>query len=258
MANGDWYYAQGGQQQGPVPLETLRQMYAAGQVQPGDLVWTSGMPNWLAASSVPALTAAPAAPGMPAPQQPYGTPQYGAQQYGSPQYPGSYFPGQGAVGYYTPTREVVYAGFWMRFAAQFIDGLILMVPYFLIAVALMFALGIQDEIMNPQPNAQPSAGRIVFELSNWVVWLLMNWLYSALQESSRHMATVGKRALGIVVTDMNGNRISFGRASGRFFGEILSGCICYIGYIMAGFTERKQALHDMLAGTLVIRKPDAA
>lgn len=255
MANGDWYYAQNNQQQGPVPLETLRQMYAGGQLQGTDLVWTSGMPNWLAASSVPALTAAPVAAPQP---NPYGAPQFGAQPYGAPQYPGGYFPSPGGIGYYTPTREVIYAGFWMRFAAAFIDGLILAVPNLVIAVGLMFALGIQDEIMNPQPGAQPSGERVVFELGNWAVWLVLGWLYYSLQESGPKMATVGKRALGIIVTDMNGNRISFARASGRFFAEILSGCICYIGFIMAGFTERKQALHDMLASTLVIRKPDGA
>ena len=61
-------------------------------------------------------------------------------------------------------------------------------------------------------------------------------------------------ALGLQVTDLEGRRISFGRASGRFFGKIISAMILYIGFMMAGFTEKKQALHDMIAGTLVIRK----
>ncbi|MCI0556277.1 MAG: RDD family protein, partial [Anaerolineae bacterium] len=63
-----------------------------------------------------------------------------------------------------------------------------------------------------------------------------------------------KMALGIVVTDMNGNRISFGRATGRYFGKILSGLIIYIGYIMVAFTEKKQGLHDMMASCLVLNK----
>ncbi len=73
-------------------------------------------------------------------------------------------------------------------------------------------------------------------------------------ESSSKQATLGKMALGIIVTDVNGERIGFGRATGRFFGKIVSGMIFYIGYIMAGFTDRKQALHDMMAGTLVVNK----
>jgi uncharacterized RDD family membrane protein YckC len=73
-------------------------------------------------------------------------------------------------------------------------------------------------------------------------------------ESSSKQATLGKLALGIVVTDLNGNRISFGRATGRYFGKIVSGMIFAIGYIMAGFTEKKQALHDMIASCLVVLK----
>jgi uncharacterized RDD family membrane protein YckC len=80
------------------------------------------------------------------------------------------------------------------------------------------------------------------------------WLYFAMMESSNKMATLGKMAIGIKVTDLNGNRISFGRATGRYFAKILSGMILMIGYIMAGFTEKKQALHDMIASCLVVMK----
>jgi len=83
---------------------------------------------------------------------------------------------------------------------------------------------------------------------------VLNWLYYALLESSAWQATLGKKALGLEVTDMQGMRISFGRATGRFFAKIISSIILFIGFIMAGFTEKKQALHDMIAGTLVIRK----
>jgi uncharacterized RDD family membrane protein YckC len=82
----------------------------------------------------------------------------------------------------------------------------------------------------------------------------LNRLYYALLESSTWQGTLGKRALGLEVTDLEGRRISFGRATGRFFAKIISALILWIGFIMAGFTEKKQALHDMIAGTLVIRK----
>jgi len=81
------------------------------------------------------------------------------------------------------------------------------------------------------------------------------WLYFALMESSSKQATLGKMMIGVIVTDTDGNRISFGRASGRYFAKIPSAIILMIGYIMAAFTKRKQALHDMMAGCLVIRKP---
>lgn len=84
--------------------------------------------------------------------------------------------------------------------------------------------------------------------------LMVSWIYYSLLESSAWQATLGKKALGLEVTDLEGHRISFGRATGRFFGKILSAFILLIGFIMAGFTEKKQALHDILAGTLVIRK----
>jgi uncharacterized RDD family membrane protein YckC len=78
-------------------------------------------------------------------------------------------------------------------------------------------------------------------------------LYFPLMESSKWQATLGKRAVGIIVTDLDGNKISVGRAFGRFFGKIVSAIILYIGFIMAGFTERKQGLHDIMASTLVIK-----
>jgi uncharacterized RDD family membrane protein YckC len=88
----------------------------------------------------------------------------------------------------------------------------------------------------------------------FVVIAAAGWLYFALMESSSKQGTLGKMALSIVVTDVNGNRITFGRATGRYFGKILSGLILYIGYIMVAFTEKKQGLHDMIAGTLVVNK----
>jgi hypothetical protein len=87
--------------------------------------------------------------------------------------------------------------------------------------------------------------------------IIAMWLYFALMESSPRMATLGKMAVGLVVTDADGQRIGFGRASARFFGKILSGLVFAIGFLMAGFTARKQGLHDMLASTLVLNKDPA-
>jgi uncharacterized RDD family membrane protein YckC len=79
------------------------------------------------------------------------------------------------------------------------------------------------------------------------------WLYEAFLESSSYQATLGKMIFGMKVTDLQGNRISFARATGRHFAKIVSAIILFIGFIMVGFTERKQGLHDILAGTLVRR-----
>lgn len=83
---------------------------------------------------------------------------------------------------------------------------------------------------------------------------LASWLYFATFESSPWQATPGKKVLGLRVTDLEGGRLSFIRASGRYFGKIISSLLFGIGFVMAGFTEKKQALHDMLAGCLVLRE----
>lgn len=87
----------------------------------------------------------------------------------------------------------------------------------------------------------------------WPAVVLVWWLYYALFESSRWQATPGKRVLGLIVTTEAYETMTFGRASGRFFGMILSYMICCIGFIMAAFTEKKQALHDIIARTLVLK-----
>jgi len=121
-----------------------------------------------------------------------------------------------------------YAGFWKRLAAYIIDGLIV-----------------------------GAASSILFVIS-WGVFtpvlFVVGWLYFALMESSEKQATLGKMALGIIVTDMEGKRISFGKATGRYFAKILSAIILYIGFLMVAFTDKKQGLHDMLANTLVVNK----
>jgi len=103
----------------------------------------------------------------------------------------------------------------------------------------------------------PSAEFIVYLIGTYFMMILTiligEWLYFALMESMKG-ATLGKMALGIIVTDMNGNKITFGRASGRYFAKIISSLTLGVGYIIAGFTQQKQALHDIIAGCLVINK----
>lgn len=243
MSDGNWYYAQDGRQQGPVGLEALRQMAASGHLRSDDLVWTEGMAEWTPAGRVPDLQ------GVAAAVNPQVYPQTAA-------YPGAvsanqYSPSQ--INYYTPTNQAAYAGFWIRFCATFLDGLIVGIPLMLIMLAVMFAAGVFDDPLTGAATASPGT-EVAIDLGARLVFLVVGWLYYALQESGPHMATIGKRVCGLVATDLNGNRLTFGRASGRYFGKILSNITCYIGYIMAAFTERKQGLHDMVAGTLVLQK----
>jgi len=87
----------------------------------------------------------------------------------------------------------------------------------------------------------------------FIVAFVGYWLYEALLTASSWQGTVGKRVLRLKVTDEAGNRISFARSTGRFFAKILSQVILWIGFIMVAFTDKKRGLHDMLAGTLVMR-----
>ena len=139
-----------------------------------------------------------------------------------------------------------YASFGKRFLAALLDGVILMIISILVGFVLGLILGI---LLGNSDSAKVTAGLV----SN-IAGIVIGWLYYAKQESSPKQATIGKDALGIVVTDLEGKRISFTKATVRHFSKILSGLILLIGYIMADFTEKKQGLHDMIAGTLVVNK----
>jgi uncharacterized RDD family membrane protein YckC len=155
----------------------------------------------------------------------------------------------------------MYAGFWNRFAAIFFDGLVLIVPYFL----LSFLAGL--------------IGGVVGAILGALLIIALLWLYNALLNSSASQGTIGKMIIGLKVTDVEGNRISFLRATARFFATwiapIVAGIINFIGvflgplalvfvllamivslgaYVMAVFTPKRQALHDLVAGTMVVDK----
>ena len=146
---------------------------------------------------------------------------------------------------------MAYAGFWLRLVAYIIDAIILgMVGVF--AFFPLFMANIHTfRTQNPW-EVYTSMSRPLFAIR--LLALMLSWIYYASLESSSWQATLGKKLLGLRVTDLAGNRITFARASGRFFGKILSGMILGIGFLMAGFTARKQALHDILAGCLVLRQ----
>jgi uncharacterized RDD family membrane protein YckC len=150
-------------------------------------------------------------------------------------------------------QQVHYAGFWLRLVALIIDDIILQ---FVVGIPLVGMIG-AERIRDLSGLTDPSelaAAMLPTLFLLIVVTLAGSWLYFALLESSSWQATPGKKALGLYVTDLEGRRISFGRASIRYFGKIISGLTLGIGYVMAGFTERKQALHDIIAGCLVLRK----
>ncbi len=135
-----------------------------------------------------------------------------------------------------------YGGFWRRVLAFFIDALVVGIP-------LSIVLGIAGVGSGYSSGGSGTS----YHASNggFLIRLVVGWLYFALMESSVRQATLGKMALGMRVTDESGGRLSFSRATGRYFAKYVSAIILGIGFIMAAFTARKRALHDMIASTLV-------
>ena len=210
-----WYVGRDGQQQGPIDWAALKTQAASGTLLPSDLVWHDGMANWAYAVTIPGLI--PTAPMLPL------------------EYPPA------AVGH-LPEHRSGYAGFWIRFLAVILDALVMWVVNFVIGFIIGFTIAVaftrNDQV----------AGAIA-----GLTGIAADWLYEVLMVTSPHQATLGKMALGIKVVGPEGERIGFGRATGRYFGKILSGLILMIGYLMMLWSDRRQTLHDSLAGTYLIK-----
>ena len=137
-----------------------------------------------------------------------------------------------------------YAGFWLRLVAVFLDTGILFLAM------LGFGAVFEINIFAVTPTDLDSEGLGILE----GVMVLIAWLYYAVMESTAPQATVGKLFMGIYVTDIEGERVTFGRASLRYWAKYLSALILFIGFLMAIITRHRQALHDMIASCLVLKR----
>ncbi|MBN8482652.1 MAG: RDD family protein [Xanthomonadales bacterium] len=153
-----------------------------------------------------------------------------------------------AAGEQLPPGLDVHAGFWRRFAAYSLDSLILGIPILIVFGTLSY-MSFRAALSGEAPG-----GTIVLvTFLAYVAAIVGSWLYFAKFESGASQATPGKRMMGLKVTNDRGERIRFGRASGRFFGKLVTGLIPFgIGWMLAGWTGRKQAIHDMMASTCVV------
>lgn len=222
---GEYWIARQGHKQGPYPEDQVRKNYASGGVLPTDLVWTEGMPDWKTAlqafGPVPSRPAPPSTPSTATPYQP----------------PAAVVRDEGDV---DPGEDVTYAGFWVRFGAVIIDTIIV----YVIALVVGAVMGLLLAAVGG-PGWAGTGGMIL--------GVVGAFLYFTLMESSERGATLGKRAFKLrVVTAVGNERIGFGRAVGRYFARFISMIVLYIGYLMQPFTQRKQALHDMICGTAII------
>ncbi|MEO9214505.1 MAG: RDD family protein [Rhodanobacter sp.] len=229
-----------GERHGPYKEDDVRQWLRSGQVSPKDLAWYEGLADWQPLSVLfpdelrvaPAATtnpyAAPTAPLQPLPQT-------------------------------TAANLEDFAGFWKRVAAYILDAIILYIPNMLIMKVMggdVAQATLQQAMLSApgDPHAMMAAYGQFYSTMGPVMAItgVLAWLYFALCESSAWQATPGKLALGIRVTDLQGKRISFPRALGRYPAKFLSTIILGIGFLMVAWTQRKQGLHDMICGTLVL------
>jgi len=228
-----------GERHGPYKEEDVRQWIRSGQVSRDDLAWYEGLADWqplsvLFPDEVPA--------------NPPSFDSYGASSATATVFPQT-----------TAAALEDYAGFWKRVGAYILDSIILYLPTLLIQ-KMMGGTAAEETLKQAMlaapgdADAMMAAYHVYFSAMGpaLVLGTVLAWLYFALCESSTWQATIGKLALGIRVTDMDGNRISLPRALGRWPAKYLSALIFCIGFLMVAWTRRKQGLHDLIASTLVL------
>jgi uncharacterized RDD family membrane protein YckC len=283
----NWYYVKQGEQAGPVDDAQLEQLRAAGTIQDDTLIWREGMANWQPYSFV--KSAAPGASAQPAPPMPAPAMAYAAPSGETPDAVcaecGKMFPKANMIrfrdnwvcatckpvfmqklseGANLNTGALRYAGFWIRFCAKFIDGLILgvvvVIPFVIVILLVAGTASSGSSSLHLESDhslhAATSAASILPNLMGiffQFIFIAVNAIYAGFFVG-KYGATPGKMACKLVVVDANGAPITYGRAFGRGFAEIVSRMICSIGYIIAAFDKEKRALHDHICSTRVIYK----
>ncbi|MBI5528209.1 MAG: RDD family protein [Deltaproteobacteria bacterium] len=258
----EWYYAEADRKMGPVGEDELKRLLAEGMVGGGTMVWRQGMSAWAELGTVlPDLaSSAPAAPGA-------ATAGITCSQCGRRFPPGEVIKLSGTWVcaackpiFVQRLKEgaalpgiAQYAGFWIRFAAKIIDGMILAVPNFVVMALTAILTG---TVMKAAGMAD-AVTAVVAVLVNWTFQLGLPVVYNTFFVG-RFAATPGKMACGLQVILPGGGKVSYARAFGRCFAEWVSGFTLGIGYIIAGFDREKRALHDHICGTRVAKKQRAA
>jgi uncharacterized RDD family membrane protein YckC len=155
-----------------------------------------------------------------------------------------------------PVATAGYAGFWPRAGAWVIDQLVIAIPFNIVTDLLV---SYHQPTVTTTTDANNNIS--IHWHGDWqtlglllLASIVATWLYTSILQSSSRQATVGKMALGLIITDLDGNRISFARASGRYLATFLTNLTLGIGYLMVIWTKRKQTLQDKVAGTVVIPK----
>lgn len=229
----DWYYSANNAQQGPVNDDQFESLVRSGTIQPSTMVWRDGLPDWQQLSVVrPDLVNAAMSPSGPVAGSLKDLNVQALRE---------------GLEYATSPYGLNFAGFWIRFAAKIIDGVILsIINYALMAIVMIPMIAVSS----PDGDASPVMMALMLLMYGAMmgIWLLYNTLLVA-----KYGATVGKMACGLKVVLPDGSPLTKGRALGRAAAELLSYCSMYIGYIIAAFDDEKRSLHDHVASTRVIR-----
>jgi uncharacterized RDD family membrane protein YckC len=262
----NWYYAENGQKAGPIDEAQLEELRAAGRIQPATLVWREGMANWTPFSQVqgelkPAFTlktdsgASASGPQGSVPEAVCTEcnriyPTSTMMRYGEAHVCANCKPRfmqKLAAGAGTTAGAGRAAGFWIRFAAVLVDGVILSIVNLIIKMAVVAAAA--PMISKEAPSATVGLLVLVTSLVSFAIAVSYETLMIG-----QYGATVGKMICKIHVVTAEGGRVSYLRALGRYFAKVLSALVCFIGFIIAGFDEQKRALHDHICSTRVVNK----
>jgi uncharacterized RDD family membrane protein YckC len=268
-----WYYAEGGRQVGPVEESALDELVRQGVVRDETLVWREGMAAWQRHGAV--RGAANPGSGSPSAATPPTPVAVAAGESGDTRYcsecgravPASQLTSYGDLSVCAQCQPAYahrlsgigskrhFGGFWMRFLAVIIDGIILWVISAIIRLPLGLAIGGVGLGLgrNPEPAQVFAALPAILSLAglSFLIQIGVSLAYEMYFLSTKG-ATPGKMALGLKVTTANGGPISVGLAAGRYFAKILSWITFCIGFIIAGFDSEKRALHDHICGTRVV------
>jgi len=258
----EWYYSDAQRtQHGPVGAGDLAAMHTKGTLPPETLVWREGMSDWKPWREMIREVIAGGAPDDPRAEAlvkaAEAAPDDGAYRPYAIAEPSPYAPPQARVDESSLViggGRVVYAGFWKRVAASFIDSFVTTALSYAVQIPLMMVFGVGMAGMADSDNPFGTGAGVAMIVMIYMVALAIPLLYFSWMHSSSMQASLGKMAVGIKVVRSDGQRITFWRAFGRYWAMIPSALILLIGYVMAGFTERKQALHDMMCDTLVVDK----
>ena len=235
----EWYYAENNERRGPITEAEFNELIRTERIGPATQVWRAGWENWKPLGEAGVLAAGVARCVECGQTFPTGEMLAYEGVWVCPNCKPVFF--QKVKEGIDPRGQMEYAGFWIRFVAKFVDGVIVGVPGWVLQFGASAFL--QDD-----PNVA-----MIAMLVGWLISFILQLAYSVWL-TGKYGATVGKMACGLRVVTPSGQKISYGVACGRFFAEIVSGMILYVGYFMAAFDEEKRSLHDRICNTRVIRR----